>query len=370
MKNALLFLFAICFATAASAQQYSVNAQITGFPNGTKFYLTDTDLDTNIDSAIVKNNTFSFKGTLRDTPLSLWVTTTVNQKFYYFTLLMGNDKIAVKGDIKDLPFDLKITGSKTQDMHSKMVVLTKEGYKQRNKLVEEYFALSGDSVKEKAKAIWKVIGKLDSVDKLVRMDFVRQNLNSYEALDALFYLKNDFPTDTMRHFYNSLNSEFKNTQFAKRIDTYLKVGAILEEGDNFSDFTALDKEGNKHSLSEIKNKYILLDFSTTFCGPCMASVPELNELSQQLSSNLRIVSFSGDAGKEAWLKGIKRDNPKWLSLWDGKGFYGETIIKYGVSGYPTFVLISPEGKIVSKWSGYEQGAMQKKIEGLMNAKSK
>ena len=93
MKNALLVLLAICFASAASAQQYSVNAKITGFPNGTKFYLTDTDLDTNIDSAIVKDNAFSFKGKLRDTPLSLWVTTTVDKKFYYFTLLMGKIKL-------------------------------------------------------------------------------------------------------------------------------------------------------------------------------------------------------------------------------------------------------------------------------------
>jgi thiol-disulfide isomerase/thioredoxin len=370
MKNALLFLLVSCSIKLATAQQYSVTAQITGFPNGTKFYLNDTNLDTNIDSAVVKNNTFSFSGSLRNTPQSLWVTSNLDNKFYYFTLLMGNDKLFVKGDIKNFPFDLKITGSKTQEMHNKMIALTREGYKQRNKLVAEYFALDGDSAKIKAKAIWKVIGKLDSIDKLTRMNFVRKNLNSHEALDALFYLKNDFPKDTIRYFYNSLNSEFKNTEFAKRIDTYLKVGSILEEGDTFSDFSALDKDGKKHTLSELKGKYILLDFSTTYCGPCMASIPELNTISKELSHNLSVVSFSGDAGKDVWLKGLNRDQPSWLSLWDGKGFFGETIIKYGVSGYPSFVLIDPEGKIVSKWSGFEKGTLQKKLVGMINPGSK
>jgi thioredoxin-related protein len=102
----------------------------------------------------------------------------------------------------------------------------------------------------------------------------------------------------------------------------------------------------------------------------MASIPELNEISKKLADNLSVVSFSGDAGKETWLKSLTRDQPQWLSLWDGKGFYGETIIKYGVTGYPTFVLINPDGKIVSKWSGYEKGALEKKVQDLITTKSK
>jgi thiol-disulfide isomerase/thioredoxin len=364
MKNALLLLLLGIFINARSlAQQYAITAQITGFENGTKFYLNDITLDTNIDSAVIENNFLSFKGKLRSEPQSLWVTANSRQKFYYFTLLMGNERINVKGDIKDFPFDLKISGSKTQDMHNKMIALTKEGYKKRNSLVEQYQALTGDSVKSNGKAIWKVIARLDSVDVLTRMDFVRQNLNSYEALDALFYLKRDFPKDTISKFYNSLNSKFKNTTYAKRIKTFLTVGDILEVGDFYSDFDGFDRDGKSHSLSEIKGKYILLDFSTTFCGPCVESVPELKKISQAYPQELSIVSFSGDSGKETWLKGVNRDQLQWLSLWDGNGFYGKTIIKYGITGYPTFVLIDPKGKIVSKWSGYYNGSVLKEVQG-------
>lgn len=73
MKKALLFLITICITTLVSAQQYVINAQITGFESGTKFYLNDPELDTDIDSTIIENNVLNFKGTLTKTPQSLWV---------------------------------------------------------------------------------------------------------------------------------------------------------------------------------------------------------------------------------------------------------------------------------------------------------
>jgi peroxiredoxin len=163
---------------------------------------------------------------------------------------------------------------------------------------------------------------------------------------------------------------YKQSLFGQRIGNYLKVGDILNKGNNITDFEALDKDGNKHRLSEIKGKYILLDFSTTYCGPCIESLEDLKIISKKYAEQLGIVSFSGDGGKATWLKGISRDQPAWLSLWDGKGSYGETILKYGVTGYPTFFLIDPQGKIVSKWSGYgkspgEKGSLETKVDELM-----
>jgi Domain of unknown function (DUF4369)/AhpC/TSA family len=327
MKKNLLLLFAICFAGFAYAQQYTIKAHITGFPNGTKFYLKDVEVDSDIDSAVIQNDQFVLNGKLVQIPQSLWLCSQFAQKFYYATLMMGNDDILINGDIKNMPFDLAITGLKTQDDHNMLINLTKAGYKKRNELLEEYFALKGDSAKIKSKQIWKVIGKIDSTDEVIRKDFIKNHLNSYEALSELFYLKGKYPTDTLQQMYNSLQPEFKESIYAERIANYIKVGKILEKNDDLVDFTAVDKDGHQHHLSDIKGKYILLDFSTTYCGPCMASVADLRIVSKKYAEKLEIVTFSGDGGKATWLKGVARDNPTWLSLWDGKGNYGETISK-------------------------------------------
>jgi hypothetical protein len=69
----------------------------------------------------------------------------------------------------------------------------------------------------------------------------------------------------------------------------------------------------------------------------------MKKLSATYSDKLAIVSLSGDAGKDTWLTGIDRDRPNWLSLWDGKGIYIEAMLKYGVSGFPTFCLVKGHG---------------------------
>ncbi|TDQ09708.1 TlpA disulfide reductase family protein [Pedobacter metabolipauper] len=373
MKKTGLFIFLLAFSQAVLAQQYEIKATITGFSNGTKFYLEDTDVSTNIDSAIIQDNKFVMKGKLNPAPQSLWLHTTFNKKFYYVTLLIGNDKVTITGNSKDMPFDLTITGSKPQNDRNALNLLIKEGYKKRNQLVNEYFALTGDSAEIKGKAIWKVIGKLDSADDQIKKSYITKNLNSYESLSQLFYLKGKFKKDTLQRMYDSLKPEFKASTFAQRIGNYLKIGEILKEKDQMADFEAQDKDGKLHRLSDIKGKYILLDFSATYCGPCIESIGDLEKVSTKYADQLEVVTFSGDGGKETWLKGVNRDKPGWLSLWDGKGNYGETIQKYGVSGYPTFILINPQGIIVSKWSGFgkekdKKGSLETKVDDLMAKK--
>ncbi|MFI5138765.1 MAG: TlpA family protein disulfide reductase, partial [Sphingobacteriales bacterium] len=257
--------------------------------------------------------------------------------------------------------------------HNILVNLTKEDYKKRNLLLEDIFALKGDSSEIKGKKIWKVISKIDSTDDIVTKNFIKTHLNSYEALNNLFYLKNRYPKDTLRQMYNSLTPKLMQSRFGQRINSYLKVGDILKKGDNFADFEAMDKDGAKHRLSEIKGKFILLDFSTTYCGPCIESIEDLKILSKKYADQVQIISFSGDGGKATWLKGINRDQPGWLSLWDGKGNYGETILKYGVTGYPSFFLIDPQGKIVSKWVGYgkdpgKKGSLETEVDEVLTKK--
>jgi thioredoxin-related protein len=52
-------------------------------------------------------------------------------------------------------------------------------------------------------------------------------------------------------------------------------------------------------------------------------------------------------------------------VWDGKGDNSETSLKYGVTGFPTFFLINPEGKIVTSIIGYGDGSLAKAIKGII-----
>ena len=352
MKILLPFVLSLCLALNCTSQQYVISGNITGFPDSTKFFLKDLDTGTDIDSTQIIRNSFRMKGSLGSSPRSMWLCTTYNNNFYYLILLIGNDTISVKGDIKEFPFDLSITGSKIQDVLNILNSLTKEGFKMRQQLLNEYFSLKPDSAKIRGKAIVDAINVLDSTNQIITRKFIQDHLNTYPALQYMYFLRKVYGRDSLRTLYAALAPSMQESQFGLRISNYLKVGDPVKKGDPMEDFAAVDKEGKVHRPSEYKGKYILLDFSTTYCGPCMESVADMKKLSSAYSDKLAIVSLSGDGGKKTWLAGVDRDQPSWLSLWDGKGIYSEAMIKYGVSGFPTFCLVDPQGKILSLWAGY------------------
>jgi len=352
MKHLSLILLSAFLALSAQSQQYTIKAALTGFPDGTPFYLKDLDVDAVIDSAFISRNTFKMTGRFDDPPQSLWLYCNYKNSFYYVVLLIGNDKISVKGDLKDFPYDLAVTGSRSQDDVNALRGLTKEGYRQRDRLVTEYFALKGDSAEIKGKAIWKTIHGLDSMNETIRKKFVLDHPGSFLTLQELYFLRRVFGRDSLQHLYASLSPSLQQNKMGTRISNYLKVGDPIKTGEAMEDFEAFDRDGKSHRPSDYKGKYILLDFSATYCGPCIQSLEDMKKLSATYPDKLAIITLSGDAGKKTWLEGLDRDHPDWLSLWDGKGIYSQAMLKYGVSGFPTFCLVGPDGKIVSLWSGY------------------
>jgi thiol-disulfide isomerase/thioredoxin len=189
----------------------------------------------------------------------------------------------------------------------------------------------------------------------MQMSFIRSHLNSYAALHELSFFKVKVDKDTLQKMYNRLEDIYKESPDGMRLLTYLEVGDPLKKGDSLFDFEALDTSGKKYQLSAFKGKYILLDFTQAYCVPCMQSVEELKKMNSLYKDKLAIISFSTDLSKQVWYKTVLRDRPSWLSLWDGRGTFARPVLKYGVTGYPTFTLIDPDGKIAWIGAGYGDG---------------
>lgn len=368
MKKLLAGLLACCITLLATAQQYVIKGKISGFSNGTKFWLKDIDLDRIVDSAVMTNSAFTMKGTFTDGPRSLWLYTSTKDSFYYCNLFIGNETVTVKGSSRDMPFFMQVTGSKIQDIENILNRQTGPLYHSRDSLMSIGIPLMNKKENpELQKDIWKQVKVIDDATDSVRRAFVMKYINSYAGVRELFYLKSKMDTTTIRGLYNTLQSPYKEHHHARAVQAFLLVGKPLKKGDKFHDFEATDSSGNRHRLSEMVGKYVLLDFTETYCGPCVMAIGEMKELINKYGDKLAIVSFNVDASRDTWLKGMKRDQPGWLYLWDGKGWYSEIVMKYGVTGYPSFFLLDPEGKIVFASSGYGKNELGNVIEKQLMA---
>ena len=364
MKKITLLALTVCIATMAFAQQLSLSGKITGIPNGTKFYLKDPEADLFLDSAVIMDNVFKMGVKLDEAPKGLFLSAAVDKNYYWCYLFVANEAVQISGDKKDFPFYLTISGSRSQDAYNILNDKTRPLMTLRSSLTENIGPLlsdESDSGKAKLNGIGKRLNHIDSLTDSIKITFIRGNLNSYAALNELYWLKEKFPKDTLRQMYNGLTDGFKRSVYGERIANYLKVGAPVKTGDRYHDFEASDQFGTRHKISELRGKFVLLDFTETYCGPCILSTEELKQVAGSYADSLYIVSFWADKSRATWQAGLSRDKQPWLCLWDGKGSYGETLLKYGIRGYPSFVLIDPAGKIVSEWTGYGKGDITKAI---------
>lgn len=116
--------------------------------------------------------------------------------------------------------------------------------------------------------------------------------------------------------------------------------------------------GGNTSLSELKGKYVYMDIWATWCGPCIKEIPALKRVEKQFEGkNIQFISISVDEGRgykgnaaeayKGWKKMVAEKELGGMQLMTDNGFNSDFIKSYKINGIPRFILIDPEGNIVS-----------------------
>jgi thiol-disulfide isomerase/thioredoxin len=178
------------------------------------------------------------------------------------------------------------------------------------------------------------------------------------AMSVKYYKDYPYKEDVIA-LYNSLTEEQKQTELAQEAYVMLFPPQHVEVGKEMADTDLFDLQGNKHHLAELKGKYILIDFWSSGCGPCIMAIPEMGELASTYKDKLNIVSISTD-NKNVWERASKEHPMTWNNWNDMKGNAG-IYAQYDQGGIPNYTLISPEGIILEQWMGYGEGSLKKRI---------
>lgn len=119
------------------------------------------------------------------------------------------------------------------------------------------------------------------------------------------------------------------------------------------DFTVTDIHGNTHTLFDYLNngKHVIVDFFFTTCGPCIASVPTLNQAYTDYGCNTGEVIFLSidDGDSDAEVLQYENDYGGLLPSVSGNDGGGNAVNSaYGISAYPTVILIAPDQTILEQ----------------------
>ncbi|MEO0340395.1 MAG: TlpA disulfide reductase family protein, partial [Bacteroidota bacterium] len=125
--------------------------------------------------------------------------------------------------------------------------------------------------------------------------------------------------------------------------TQFEVGRVAP------DFTQQTVEGADFKLSDLRGKYVLIDFWASWCGPCRRENPNVVRMYKQYNNKgFEILGVSLDRSKDRWVQAIEKDGLTWPHVSDLKGWSNAVAKKYGITSIPRTMLIDPEGKIVAK----------------------
>lgn len=141
---------------------------------------------------------------------------------------------------------------------------------------------------------------------------------------------------------------------------------FFRTGQSISSFKEKDMNGVKYNLKELVGKVVVLNFWFINCPPCRQEIPHLNEMVESYKDNKDVVFIAVALDEKSELEQFLKTMPYNYNIIDGGRYIAQ---QYGITLYPTHVILNKQGKVLFHTSGYGMstvGWLKKSIETGLN----
>ena len=355
----LFYLLAACpffLAACESEPSYKITGVAPNMADSTMIYMQKVvgRKLVKLDSAMVIKGAFSFSGR-QDTAVHRYVTGKSEGKRYRTDFFLENGQIAM-----NLADESSVTGTPCNDAYHAFLTAFNAAKKEQQAI----YATRPENEEQRA----EMMKKLNATHtQMCDASYNHINLNVTNSVGAYLFpeyvdfLTHEQQKDLLAQMPEEYKSDRQIVKIIQRVELLDKTGV----GQPFTDFEMPDSNGKMAKVSDFvsKNKYTLVDFWASWCGPCRAEMPHVIEAYKKYNKQgFGVVGVSLDDDESKWKKSIKDWGMTWPHISDLKGFECEGATLYGINAIPATVLIAQDGTIVAR--NLRGKALEEKLEEL------
>ena len=371
MKKVVYFLLALVLVGLGACDnepKFKVQGEVTGAEDKT-LYLEASSLGGIVMLDSVKlgaNGGFSFAEVRPESPE--FYRLRMDGKVINF-VVDSTETVSVKADAAKFATDYAIEGSENNLKIKELVLLQAELQQKVDKLAQSKMpaGLAQNQLTAMVKEYKEKVKRnyiFAAPNKPYAYYALFQTLNGYMIFDPLASkddikcfqavatsLNNAYPhADRSRNLYNMVIKGLKNTRVPKQEEVEIDPSIVKEAG--IIDIQLKDLNGKVRSLTELKGKVVLIDFTVYNNAMSAAHNLALRELyTKYQAKGLEIYQVSLDADEHFWK--TSADNLPWVCVRDAAGIYSQYVSLYGVQGLPSVFLVDRNNELSARGENIE-----------------
>ena len=351
MKKILILAAATAvLCSCGSKNKYIVEGSIQGI--GDKVYLFN-DRNEVIDSAAVSNGSFRIRGKA-DIPHLAFLSDSRGQNANFGVMLVIEPGTIVLSDDAQNPSRKHVKGTPSNDGMDAYASASKT-------LIEEY--RDSATTEERRKAIE------EEYDRLAMTTLEQNHENLFGAMVLVKELSQDLSGQEILDEIAKFPAEIQQSSILARFKESAAMRIRTDTDKPYIDIVQPDAAGEPVAMKSVvenpANKYVLLDFWASWCGPCMGEVPHLKKTYDAFhEKGFEIYGVSFDQDRDKWLAAIEQNGMGWIHVSELNGFNNQAAKDYAIQGIPSNFLIDSQGRIVAK--NLRGEALYEKIAELLS----
>lgn len=354
LSAALMLLSMSAMAQKAPKANFQLKADVQNFAKDT--VLVYKGRGVKMDTLLVKNGKFTYSTNLQEPKMYYFMTPEAyrsNVRRMIRLVCVPNEKAQVSGDALNAYY---ATGSKYYqqfyEMDTYMDKISKElsDYEKsisekiqnggdREALLKEYNEKAPAMEKAQNEKVFDFVAKHPDYEACAELVTKFEDLKDMEKLVGM--LSESVKNGRMKSYYQPIIDQTR-----MRMEAEEKAKKLQAAGVEAPDFTLKDIQGNDFTLSSLRGKYVVLDFWGSWCIWCIKGMPKMKEYYEKYAGKFEIVGVDCNDTEEKWKAAVEKHQLPWKHVYNKRGDANDVCEKYAIQGFPTKIILSPEGKIV------------------------